>query len=304
MTYAYLYSREEGTLALAEAEACHLTNGKVAAHGVVVGNRVENASKGAYLRRGGELIATAKNVEKLCEQLIADGVTADDFKIISEPIPRGKSGAYHAIIAVAEAIEGDVDLINPKTEFLLVLGEDSCWLIKPEPEVEKNWLTYKHKPFQFCNALPVQMGKALINLACDDVTSVFDPCCGSGTIPMLAAEAGLTALAGDKSWPNMNISRNNINHYGLDVEIKQEDAITTTRTAECIITNLPYGLYLPLAEDKLIAMLQNFRMLAPKVILVTTVEISERLQTQGYSIERHIVAKRHNFTRNIYFTKS
>ena len=102
----------------------------------------------------------------------------------------------------------------------------------------------------------------------------------------------------------MNISRNNIRHYDLPVEIVQENAVETTRKADCVFTNLPYDLYLVLADSTLIAILENVAKVAPKQVFITADDITSMLNSLNFTIKNHLVIKRHNFTRNIYFTNS
>ncbi len=300
--FCYIYDRNEHTLALAEAEACHFTNGTIVAHGVVECDQSVDWSSAGYLRGGGRLIASGSSLDELCGRLRElPFKTAGDYKIVPEPIPGERSGIHCAIVAVADSITGKVNLTNPQFIYLLVVSDEGCWFIENEPVKDRSWLDFKYKPCQFCNALPIRMGRAVLNLCAEKGDKVFDPCCGSGTIPLLASSMGMIALGGDISWPNFNIARKNISHFGYEAELKQEDATKATRQADCIVTNLPYGLYLPLSDEVLKAMLENFKRLSPKVVLITTMDITDRILASGYVIDKKITTKRIKLERNIYF---
>ncbi len=301
--FCYFYDRNGDTIELSKAEALHLTQGEIVAHGVIVSDTACDWQRSAFIRGGGKLIASGKNLDALCERLEELNVSANNFKIVSEPIPRLRKGDHHAIIQVADSIKGPVDLKNPETVFVLIISGEGCWLSESDEEAEQAWKTLKYKPFAFCNALPIKIARAMINLTATHGDSVFDPCCGSGTIPLMAAELGFSAMGGDKSWPNLNISRKNIAHFGFDAELLQEDATETNRATGCIVTNLPYGLYLPISEEVLIGMLNNFKGLTKKVSIVTTDDISEKLTDCGYQINQHILSKSNNLVRHIYLTE-
>lgn len=301
--FCYFYYRNEDTIELSEAEALHITKGEIVAHGVIVCEKSCDWQRSAFIRGGGQLVASGKNLDELCAQLRELSFSAENFKIVSEPIPRLRKGDHHAIIQVADAIKGPVDLKNPNVVFILIISDEGCWLIESDEPTEQVWTTFKYKPFAFCNALPIKIARAMINLTANQGDSVLDPCCGSGTIPLMVAELGFTAMGGDKSWPNLNISRKNIAHFGFEAELLQEDATETKRSADCIITNLPYGLYLPISEDILIGMLNNFRTLTKKVSIVTTDDISEKLVDCGYRVKQHLESRSNNLVRYIFLTE-
>jgi len=299
--YIYIYDRTAGTLPLAEAEAEYLTAGKVISLGVVEGTKSLAWGWAGYLRGGGRLLAKGETLEQLCCNVKKVAVSSPAFKIIAEPIPRTIGGDFRAIVQVASVIEGRVDLQNPKDKYLLIITDNKYWLVESGSSGDREWLKYKHKPHPFCNALPIKMARAILALSCSQGDTVLDPCCGSGTIPMLASNMGMRALGSDLSWHSVNRSRKNLAHFNCKAKILHEDATCTKRYADCIIANLPYDLYCPVLADTIIKMLANFRTIASKVVLISSMNLEEQIANENYTVQRIIKIKRDRFVRNIYF---
>ncbi|MCK5806150.1 MAG: hypothetical protein KAI66_25185, partial [Lentisphaeria bacterium] len=175
LPYAYIIDRNEGLQPLAEAEACHLADGVVAAPGVVEGRRVVRSAETGFVRSGGKLLAKGKTLEEICENIAALGLTAHRFRVASEPIPRKRTGAHRAVRAVAHCIGGTADLRDPLEEFLLVVSDAGFWLIRLSEPGDSKWLAFVDRPHPFCNALPLSVGRAVLNLVAKPGDTVYDP---------------------------------------------------------------------------------------------------------------------------------
>jgi len=166
------------------------------------------------------------------------------------------------------------------------------------------WREFDRRPRPFCNAAPLRLVRAAIGLSTRLGERLYDPCCGSGTIPFLAWSMGRDAYGTDLSWPAVAMARENLAHFDCPVTIRHADARTTDYRADCIVTNPPYDLYCPTHESTVPEMLANFRSVAPRAIVITAMDLDPLAQELGYTIERAVLVRRHDFRRTLYFLRS
>ena|GEM_PF-1930032 len=302
--FFYIYDRNEDTLAVAEAEACVLADGEVVGHGVVEGKARIACAETGFMRAGAELLARGRTLEKLVGCIRERGLSADRYRIVAEPIPRTVGGDHRAIRAVAACIEGPADLRNPTEEFLLVVSSGGFWFGRLIPKGCDRWREFDRRPRPFCNAAPLRLVRAAIGLSTQPGDRVHDPCCGSGTIPFLAWTMGRRAYGTDRSWPAVAMARENLAHFGCPVTIGHADARATDYQSDCIITNPPYDLYCPTNESTVPGMLASFRSAAPRVTVITAMDLAPLVTELGYTVERAIPVRRHDFERTLYIMRS
>ena len=289
---------------VAEAEAEVLSEGSVTAHGIVEGNRRVLCAETGYLRAGAEMLAKATTLPELLVKITALRLGGHEYRIVSEPIPRKIHGAFQAVQAVARCILAPANLTNPSEEFLLVVSAEGFWFGRMLPKGDDSWLRFDQKPRQFCNASPLRLARAILGMLLHPGDRVYDPCCGSGTIPFLAWTMGCQAFGSDCTWPTVLMSRENLAHFHCPVPITKADARLTDLTADCIVTNPPYDLFSPTSDDAIDDMLANFRGLAPRVALITSMDLDTRLAALDYAVIRRLTIQRHNFRRHLYFLQS
>jgi len=302
--YFYVYDRDEGTLALAEQEAVTLSAGGVVAHGVVEGVRAVDCAMTGFLRIGAQLLAKGRTLDELLANVGGLGLRAQRYRIVAEPIPRTMPGDHRAIRAVAAQIDGRADLRNPQQEFLLVISADGFWFGRRQPRGRSGWEQFGQRPRPFCNSVPLRLACAAIGLSSQPGESVYDPCCGSGTIPFLAWRMGRVAHGTDLSWPAVAMARENLAYLDCPIAIRHADARATEQRASCIITNPPYDLYCPVQESTVPAMMARFRQLAPLVTVITAMNLDKLVTDLGYTVEQAIRVRRHDFGRTIYLLRS
>jgi len=168
---------------------------------------------------------------------------------------------------------------------------------------EADWLGASHKPHNYVVAVPVRIAKAMLNLTARPGDSVLDPFCGTGTIPLLAAWAGHPSYGSDISPACVGRAAENLAHFGLTATLACADARTVEQRADCIVTNLPYGVYSHLAPETLRAVLRNLRRLAPRVTLVTSERLEDALRAEGFELATVIPVESERFERFVYVTR-
>jgi hypothetical protein len=257
--YCTLYHRDTGFAALAEAELRARGDGYSPEPGLWLSPRPIRWAACGYGRAGGQELAFAATLDELAEQLRALRIVAPRFCIETRTIPRRRKGSTAARRRLADCIDGDVSVKEPQLRLLLIvspLGHRLLVDAEVEPG-EADWLAVGHKPHNSMVALPVRIAKAMLNLTARAGDTVLDPFCGSGTIPLLAAWAGHETFASDISFACVARTRRNLAHFGQRATVVRADARNLQQTADCIVSNLPYGVYCHLGPEGLRESLVN-----------------------------------------------
>ncbi len=303
--YCTLYQRDPGFTALAEAELAALGGGVSAEPGVWLSPAPIRWWTCGYGNAGGRQLAFGATLDELEALLRSLALVAPRFSIATRRLPRGQKGATAAKIRIGDCITGDVSVRNPTLRLLLVvsrLGYRVLIADDPAPG-QADWVGASHRPHNYLVAVPVRLAKAMLNLTLRAGDSVLDPFCGTGTIPLLAAWAGHRAFGSDISAACVAHAAVNLAHFGQHATLTAVDARDTTQTADCIVTNLPYGLYSHFAGGALRAILANLGRCAPRVTLVTSEAIEAELLAAGYQIQHIIAVESARFQRLVYVTR-
>ena len=300
--YCTLYSRDPAFTALAEAELHALGGGMASERGVWLSHRPIHWARCGYGIAGGRQLAFAPTLALLREALVAMRIAASSFNIDVLRLPRWRKGATAAKTLIANCIHGGVSVDNPQLRLLLVMSPHGFRLLVNATAApgEQDWQGIAHKPHNYMVALPVRIGQAMLNITARSGDSVLDPFCGTGTIPLLAAQAGLQATGSDISAACIERARANLLHFGGDASLRCADARDLRAQADCIVTNLPYGVYSHFARDSLQAVLLNLGRLAARVTIVSSDHIEDSLLACGFRILHIIAVESERFERFVY----
>lgn len=302
--YCTLYHRDDGFTELAEAELHALGGGHSAEPGVWLSPRPIAWNACGYGIAGGRQLAAAETLDELERRLRALQIVAPRFCLTTRRIPKSRKGATPAKILVGNCITGNFFTDAPDLRLLLVVSATGYRVLVDDAPGEPEWLRARHKPHNYMVALPVRMAQAMLNLTLRPGDTVYDPFCGSGTIPLLAAWAGHRAFGSDIGAACVSNARENIAHFGQHATLSIADAARTTTTADCIVSNLPYGLLSHFAPDAKAATLRHLATLAPRQTLVTSERIEDDLTAAGYRVTRIIAVESSRFERFVYLTQA
>lgn len=302
--YCTLYRRTPGFVQLAEAELSALAGGAPAEPGVWLSPAPIRWAQTGYGMATGRQLAFASCLDELRDQLLVHQLAAPRIGISVRRVPRKAKGAHKAKVVIADCIDGDVDFENPQLRLILVLSRHGYRVLLEGESGNADWLRSSHKPHNYLVALPVRIAKAMINLTAKPDDTVLDAFCGSGTIPLLAAWAGHSAFGSDISAKSVARAKENIAHFGQHVTLRAVDARTATQQADCIVSNLPYGVYCHLEDDALRAVLANFKRLTRRVTLVSSERLEQPLLAQGFTISQMLRVESDRFERFIYVTSN
>jgi tRNA G10 N-methylase Trm11 len=286
---------------LIAAESEILTGCRPEPDGLVICKTIDNISRAAYLSTGLHLIAHAGTLEALAAEVKRISFSVDKFRIICINLSTQRHvHRRNAILVIADAIQGLPDLDHPQRRFLIIIRDNGLYLGEIQVEPTRSYLKHDTKPYRTSSSLPSQLARALVNLAYPART-IFDPCCGTGSILLEACALDLTATGMDRNPKMVGMSRQNLLSFGYQAVVRLGDARQCTNPVEAIVTDLPYGLFLELDEANVRSILHQMASQAPLGIYVAGQDISTWLQEAGYrQIEVYRVRKRPGMTRYVH----
>ncbi|PKN54158.1 MAG: hypothetical protein CVU56_28015 [Deltaproteobacteria bacterium HGW-Deltaproteobacteria-14] len=300
--YCTLFTREAGFAELAEAELRSLADGHVVEPGVYLSASPIRWAEAGFGTGGGRQLAFATTLEELRAQVAALDLRTPTFGIKVRRVPRAAQGSQAAKKIIADCVTGDVDFAEPRLSLFLIVSHRGFRLLLEGDPGDGRWRDSAHKPHNLMIAIPVRIGQAMLNLTARPGDSLLDPFCGSGTIPLLAALAGLTAYGSDISAAWVDNAAANIAHFGAQATLRRVDARDATQRADCIVSNPPYGVFSHLEADALHAVLRNLKRLSRRVTLVSSEHLEDALVAAGYAISRVLTVEPERFERFIYLT--
>jgi len=297
--------REPGNELIA-AECENLTGGKPDHNSIARCETLQHIRNAAYARWGVNVFTEAPTLDQLVQDIANQTFQAQDFSIdfmrLSNHI---RADRRSAIIAVANVVKGFPNLDLPLHRFILALEIDRFWFGEIVAEPDHAYQQHDLKPYRTSSSLPSRLSRALVNLVTPSARSILDFCCGTGSILLEAQALGLVAYGSDRNPRMVGMSRKNLANFNYQGEVQLADASCTKRTAEAIVTDLPYGRYLLKDDRNVLGILKNAVHLAPIAVYVAGNDISHLLEEAGYhNIEVFRVSKRPSFIRYVHKAKS
>ena len=303
--YFYLTAIPGLDAEIINAECLTLAGSVPNPHGLVVSSRCTDVSRGAYVRSCAELLFEGGSISEICEDIRTACLYADDFRVSVVKLPRDL-GANSLQIAhdVGAEIGGRPHLDMPRVTFLTVVTDEKIWFGKLLSESDGGWTAHNKRPHVTSSSLPTRLARAIVNLIASPGDYLLDPCCGTGTIILEAAQMGMNAVGYDINVRMVGATRKNLAHYGLSGEVYLGDARHISGRYDAVVTDFPYGI--GLARDMTVdrEILGRIRQLAPRAAFVHTRDLSRELVDLGYRIDKVVPARKHTMVRKIFVTSS
>ena len=260
-------------------------------------------ARGAYVRTGLRAIAVADDLDALVDRVAALDLDLDRFRVdVHDPSDRLGRSSRDVAIAVADVLDDDPDLSDPRPRLVVVSTERDVTLGEVVTTADDAYRAHDAKPWTTSSSLDARVARALVNLV-PDARSVLDPCCGAGSIVLEAASLGLRAIGVDDKAAMAGMTRENLAHLGLHAAVERADARDVEHRVDAVVTDLPYGHAIERDERAVRQILARCAELAPSGVFVAPHRIDAWLAGAGHHVEAvHEVVKRRGFSRWVHVT--
>lgn len=284
------------------AECAALTGGQPDADGVALCHTLDDIPQAAYVRTGLRRVAHAATFAALLVAIRHASLNAPDFRIdalqLSGQFPVSE---LEAVVAASDQILFRPNLRKPQHRFLLAAQADGFWLGEILVESGQGYACHRRKPYHVSSSLDARLARALVNLVAPQAHSLIDPCCGTGSILLEAHSLGLETYGADANPKMMSMARRNLEHFGHHPQVDCADVREWSRTADALVTDLPYGHRLESVDAIIPDILFHARRLAPTAVYVAGDDISHLLASVGYrQIEVLRIVKHNSFIRYVH----
>ncbi|MCH8289497.1 methyltransferase domain-containing protein [Candidatus Poribacteria bacterium] len=301
--YLYLTNIPKLHAELIRAECIALTGSVPNAEGIAISEKCVDVKRGAYVKSCVEILFEGGSVSEICSQIRSAELHAEDFRVSIVKLPRNlKVDSMQTARIVGGVIGGKVNLTQPQVVFLTVITNDKIWLGRRLSESDGKWVEHSKRPHTTSSSLPTRLARVMVNLIASPEDRLLDPCCGTGTIVLEAAQMGMKVAGYDINPRMVGATAKNLDYYGLSGEIHLGDARRICSQSDAVATDLPYGINMVqnILRDREI--LQNIRTLAPKAAFVDVRDLSKELIDLGYRVEKVIPVPKHSILRRIFLT--
>ena len=303
--YFYVTAIPDFDVEIISAECLALTGSAPDSRGLAISSTCNDVRRGAYVRSCTELLHEGGSISEICAKIRAACLYADGFRVSVVKLPRDlEANSLQIAHEIGAEIGGRPNLDMPRVTFLTVLTDERIWFGKLISESDGQWIAHSKRPHVTSNSLPTRLARAIVNLSASPGDRLLDPCCGTGTIILEAAQMGLNAVGYDINVRMVGAARKNLLHFGLSAEVQLGDARLISGQYDAVVTDFPYGI--GLARDTTVdrEILERIRQLASRAVFVHTRDLGSELVDLGYRIEKVVPARKHTMVRKIFITST
>ena len=291
---------------LIAAECAALTGCAPDPDGFALCGRISEVPRSAYIRLGAVVLANAPTFAVLLQKIAALALNADEFRVEFYDLPGApKIVALDAIVSIADIMEGNPRLEHPKRRFALVVREESFWFGEICAVPDRDWRKHDDKPWRTSASLPSRLSRALVNLVATPSDIIINPCCGTGSLLLEAAEIGAVAYGADWNKRMVGMSNKNMEHFGYPVPITHTNVTLWDKHGDVVLVDLPYDRNCKTSEANIRAIMSHARTLAPIAVFVAEEDLTAWLTDAGYTrFTIHRVEKSVKFSRYIHVAEA
>lgn len=205
---------------------------------------------------------------------------------------------------VGEKIEGSVDVYNPSITYA-ISKIDGKWIFGEYIKNSGVWHKHEHKPVYYCNALPVRIARAMLNIGLEDNVNkkVVDPCCGVGTVLLEAATMGVNIEGYDLNDKVVENAIKNIEFFGYNIKVENKDISNINNKYDLAIIDLPYGILSITSHEEIMHILNSATKITKEAVIAAVDDIREDLEKVGFTTVDYAIVPKKHFKRYIFKCK-
>jgi tRNA (guanine10-N2)-dimethyltransferase len=290
---------EEG---LCRMEMKYLFNEEIRGKYFFSGEKIK-PSRSPFIRNSLSVMYRSDTLEGLADQLRENKAAYDGFKFAHFRIDDGELGYREwigSVTILGAAIDGDVDMVNPRT----MLGATKVhgkWIMGEYEKNDNQWFAHDKKPVTSSHSLCLSTAKALVNIAVGDKPgcTLVDPCCGVGTVVIEALSMDVDVKGFEINRQTAGNAKRNLAFFGFENVITTGDMHKIEEHFDAAILDIPYGIFTPITPGQQREIIYAARRIADKLVIVTFEDMDETIRSAGFTIVDHCHVYKGRFKRFI-----
>ncbi|MCL3781844.1 SAM-dependent methyltransferase [Prolixibacteraceae bacterium JC049] len=305
-SYLYSYNYDTNESELCKLEAKYLFQ-KEEQDKLLFSEIEVEPSSSAFIKKRLHITLCSEDYSTLIQEIKAAEIKVEGFKVEYLVLDGDKTEYKERLKKLKDigySIEGIPDYYNPTITYALT-NYNGTWLFGVLVKNSFDWHKHKQKPFSYSNSIGVHIAKSLLNIATkgNKATTLIDACCGVGTIMLEACFAGYNIEGCDINWKVCRQSRANLAHFNYTANVYRSDINDITTNYDAAIIDLPYNLFSCADEDTLTHIIESTTEITDKLVIVSTIDISEIINKAGLKIVDHCTIQKRrmaNFARQVW----
>lgn len=164
---------------------------------------------------------------------------------------------------------------------------------------------HNKKPFQYSNALPANIARAIVNIAAAGYKApkIIDPCCGVGTVVMEGLSMGIDIKGIDINPKIVDNARANLKYFEYADVIGEGDIHKVNSYFDSAIIDIPYGLLSITTKEEQRSIIKSARRIADRLVLVSLVNMDQDLTDANFNVLDSCCVYKRDFKRYITLCK-
>lgn len=156
-----------------------------------------------------------------------------------EKIHKSKRRGSISYALLAEKVHGgEIRAYNPKSMILVFTPDNRTWIAGFIREKQNRLIdNFQKITERTCVSLKPHAAIALINIS--GASSIIDPCCGTGLIPLAAKLLHKESYASDNNTNMITKAEINRDVLGLELDIHKQDAMEPWNHGGCLVSDFP-----------------------------------------------------------------
>jgi tRNA (guanine10-N2)-dimethyltransferase len=261
-------------------------------------------SRSPFIKKCIDIIYTGDSMQCILDKIQSDKLFGLNYKVVYVDNTIEEMGFHerrNIERAIGLCILGEADFKNPQTTYGITNLENQ-WIFGKCESNTSDWLSHNKKPFSYCNALKVNVSRALVNIAVgNNLTSrVIDPCCGIGTVLIEALSLGIDIKGYELNPYIGENAKKNLMFFGYTDIVTVDNMTNIKDKFDVAIVDLPYGLSTQISTEDQLAIILGTRKIANKMVLITLEDMEQEILSAGFNIEDRCTISKGTFKRHIF----
>lgn len=299
--YLYSISYYAGEEELCSMEIKYLLNVEVKGK-FFLSEKYIDVNRSPFIKYMIDIKLCTDTLDEIVDIIKKENISYDNFKVkyfdTEEDMEFNEKHKVEGIIGYV--INGAANVKNPDI-MLGVTRAYGKWIFGEYHGNKGIWKEHNKKPYQYSNALPANVSRAVANIAaslCHN-PKIVDPCCGVGTVVMEGLSMGLDIRGFDINPKIVENARENLKFFSYPDAISDGNIHEITEHYDTAIIDIPYGLLSITTKEIQRSIIKSARRIADRMVLVSLVEMNDDISDAGFEITDRCCVYKGDFKRFI-----